>query len=390
MYSHRKGSLLITKGKIITPFGEEQSDLYIHDGIIESIASGLIRVRNNEEVLDVKGKYILPGFIDPHFYGCVSKAIDDPETVASNLQVIARTLPQWGVTGFLISPAVVSHETRLKVLSVLAQTIPKLEIGARVLGIHLEGPFLNPDLKGGFPVNSLENPSWNIMQSYLDAARGFIKIVTLSPELEGAIEIADNLYSCCVIPSLGHSNAHYELAKIALEGSFDLVTHLFNAMGPLNHRVPGVIGACLENARKAMIICDEIHVHPMMVRLAVKVLGTEHIILCTDAIPGTGKGNGNYVLYQQEIIVENEKATLSNGTLAGSVLTMDKAVKNILSICNLNLSEIISCSSRNIAKTLRRPEFGKLEVGAAGDVVILDTELNPFITIVGGEIAYRR
>jgi N-acetylglucosamine-6-phosphate deacetylase len=347
------------------------------------------------EVIDAQGRIVLPGLIDLHFYGCGGVSLADETTLADDLRAIAGMLPRWGVTGFLISPMAADHETLLRHLSVIAEAIEMLEnepAGALPLGVHQEGPYLNPARKGAFREDWLREPTTEAVTAYLDAAQGRIKIMTLAPELPQAREVARLMRRRGVLPSLGHSAADYETARDALRTDFPLVTHVFNAMTGLHHRRPGVVGAVLDSpSAMALLINDGIHVHPAAVRLLARILGPERLVLVTDAMPAAGLGDGEYHLLGQKVFVQGSEARLADGTLAGSVLTLNQAVANARAFAGLSWGQAARMATLNSARVLELDASrGALLPGCRADLTLLDADGGVWLTIVGGNIAYRR
>jgi len=391
----RMSKVFFVNGEVYTP--------------LEAIRPGTVLVENDRivavgpperldppagaEVIDVEGRVVLPGLIDLHFYGCGGIALTNEATVADDLRAIAGLLPRWGVTGFLISPMAADHETLLRHLRAIADAVDSLQrepAGAAPLGIHQEGPYLNPARKGAFRADWLREPSVAEVEAYLDAARGHVRIMTLAPELPRAREVARLLRRRGVLPSLGHSDADYERARGALQANFPLVTHVFNAMTGLHHRQPGVAGAALDStAATALLINDGLHVHPAVVRLLVRALGPERLALVTDAMEAAGLGDGEYHLLGQKVFVRDGEARLAGGTLAGSVLTLNRAVVNAREFAALSWGQATRMATLNPARLLGLgAQRGALLPGYQADLTILSADGQVWLTAIGGKIAY--
>ena len=345
------------------------------------------------EVIDVAGRIVLPGLLDLHFYGCGGVALADRATIADDLRAIAGMLPRWGVTGFLISPQAADHGTLLGHLRAIAEAIEALRrepAGAVPLGIHQEGPYLSPARKGAFPAGWLQEPSVEAAEAILDAAHGHIRVMTLAPELPHAREVARLLRQQGVLPSLGHSAADYETAREALQADFPLVTHVFDAMTGLHHREPGAAGAVLDStAATALLINDGLHVHPAVVRLLARTLGPERLVLVTDAMEAAGLGDGEYRLLGQQVTVRGGEARLADGTLAGSILTMNQAVVNARKFASLEWGQAARMATLNPARLLGDTGRGALLPGHRADLTILAGDAGSvWLTLVGGEMAY--
>lgn len=387
--------LCIVNGQVYTPQEEIWPGTVIvkNDRIAAVGAAEILEPPAGAKVIDAEGRIVLPGLIDLHFYGCGGVALTDEAAIADELRTIAGMLPQWGVTGFLISPMAADHETLLRHLSAIAGAIETLQThpaGAVPLGIHQEGPYLNPARKGAFREDWLREPTIEAVEAYLDAAQGHIRVMTLAPELPSARAVARLLNRRGVLPSLGHSNTDYETAHDALQADFPLVTHVFNAMTGLHHRRPGVVGAVLDSATAtALLINDGIHIHPAVVRLLVRVLGTERLVLVTDAMEAAGLGKGEYHLLGQKVLVRGGEARLADGTLAGSVLTLNRAVANARAFANLSWGQAARMTTLNPARLLRLDaQRGALQPGYRADLTILDTDGCVWLTLVGGRIAH--
>jgi N-acetylglucosamine-6-phosphate deacetylase len=360
---------------------------------------GTVELPPGAEVIDAGGRAIVPGFIDQHFHGAGGHTLTTVDTIAEELTAMAKVLPRFGTTSFLICPSMGDQATLQRILAAIADTIDAGLSGAQCLGIHLEGPYLDPARHGAFPPDALRQPSLAETKEYLEAARGHLRIVTIAPNLPHAIEVADFLRQQGVVASVGHTSAGYDEAKAALAGPFASVTHLFNAMTGLGHREPGVVGAAYESERTMVeLISDGVHVHPAMVRLTLRVCGTDRVVLITDAMAGAGLGDGVYTLLGQEVTVRGGKATLADGTIAGSVLTLDRAVANAQAFAGLSLGEAAKMATMNPARVLGLADHkapapnavkGRLAPGFDADLVILDDDGRVWLTMILGEVAYR-
>jgi len=255
----------IVNGTVYTPTAVIPNGVMaIEGGIIQALGSAEeLEVPAGAEVIDASAKNVVPGFIDIHFYGCGSHSLTDLDSIPEEPEAISSLLPRWGTSSDLISVLVSDHSSLVRFLEATAEAIAAQEAGAQPLGIHLEGPYLDPERRGAFPPELLREPNVDEMEDYLRAAKGYIRIVTLAPNLPHSRSVARRLHQRGVLASLGHSNASYEEAASALSEDFPLVTHVFNAMSGLHHRKPGVVGAVLTSEGAiGMLICDGIHVHP--------------------------------------------------------------------------------------------------------------------------------
>lgn len=373
----------ISHGTVYTPHDRiEDGAVLVQDGLITAVGHARdVPAPAGAERVDAQGAAIVPGLIDLHTYGCLGAQLSRPDRFAAELRALSRNYADFGVTGFLISPPVAPSATIEEMagyLAALADAIDALaaapEPGAAdCLGIHLEGPCLDPRQPGTFPVRRLQPPSPAGFERWLDAARGAVKLVTLAPNLSGAAEGARLLRARGVRVSLGHTSTTYEGARAALapRGDFDIVTHMFNAMTGLSHREPGVVGAVLESDVPVMLINDGIHVHPAVVKVLVRAKTAERVVLVTDSIAAAGLGDGEYSIFDIPVTVRGGRATNPSGTLAGSALTLNRAVLNAVRFAGLPFGDALAMASANPAAVLGLADRGVLTAGARGDVVLM-------------------
>lgn len=379
-------------GTIYTPRETIQDGVVVVDGTtIHAVGTrATTPIPRAAQIIDVHGNAITPGLIDIHTYGCLGVSMTAPEKVAAELPAFARNVARFGVTRFLISPTTGDRAFIAQMLAAIAETIPHIRDGAQCLGIHLEGPWLDPEQRGAFPLDVLHAPTIDEAREYLNAARGYLKMATLAANLPHALEVAKFLCATDVRVSYGHSNTTYEVACNALaSGSFQLVTHVYNAMSGLHHRKPGVLGAVLSSDTvSGMLICDGIHAHPAAVKILFRALGTDRVILVTDAIPGGGMTEGTFTMLNQMARVIDGVARLENGTIAGSILTLNRAVMNARAFGALSLNDALKMATANPARVLGLCHIGSLNVGANADIVVLDDAGNVLLTMVAGKIVH--
>lgn len=342
------------------------------------------------EVVDLpEGAIVLPGFVDEHIHGAGgSDAMDGTHEA---LATIARTVAAEGTTSFLATTMTQSPENIRQALEAANAYMETPERGARLLGIHLEGPFIAAKHKGAQPLEYVAKPSVEVFEGYQAAAGGHIKIVTLAPEETGASALIAHLSDTGVIASVGHSGATYADVIGALERGATHITHTYNAQSPLHHREIGVVGsALLLDELSCELIADAIHVSVPAMKLLYKSKPAEKLILITDAIRGKGSGDGISELGGQTVYVKNGEARLEDGTLAGSVLCMNRAVQNLVEKVGVSLLQAVDCATINPARDLGlSDEIGSIRVGKRADLTVLDREYNVVLTIVGGEVVYR-
>ncbi len=376
-------TLSIFNASIRTPEDTiENGTIQIRDGRIETIGSDPKPSSSAENSFNAQGLTVAPGFIDLQLNGGFGKDFTiEPESIWD----IAPKLLQYGVTSFL--PTIIScpPENLALALQVINQGPPDAYRGPHVLGLHLEGPFLSK--KGAHNPEYFQVPNNGTIRSW--GRENGVRIVTLAPELDGAIEISHQLASRGVTVSAGHSNATYEQAKSGLQAGIGLGTHLFNAMSPLKHRDPGLVGALLnEPDNKVSIIADGIHVHPAAVALAMKLKGPNNLILVSDAMSALGMPPGEYPLMDETVFVDETSARLANGSLAGSILTLDTALRNLITFTGCSLEAAISTLTCAPAQAIAEPLKGKISAGYDADLVFLNQDLYPVATMVAGEILW--
>ncbi|CAA9427622.1 MAG: N-acetylglucosamine-6-phosphate deacetylase [uncultured Rubrobacteraceae bacterium] len=322
-----------------------------------------------DEDCEYEGCFLCPGFVDLQVNGSFGVDVaTEPERVPE----LSRRLAATGITSYL--PTLISaprdfyHEMLPKLANLTREGSPD---GAEVLGVHLEGPFISPNRRGAQPAAHVVSPDPGLLDELLDL--GPVRMLTLAPELEGASELVKSAGRRGVAVSAGHSDATFDLARASFE-EVACVTHLFNAMSPLHHRAPGIPGAAFAHPRVTCgIIADGRHVHPEVVALAFRALGPDRLYLTTDAIAAAGMGPGEYSLATSRVYLEDSGVpTLENGTLAGSILTIDKALKNILAFTGCTVPEAIRMVAATPARLVGEGERkGRLASGYDADITVL-------------------
>jgi N-acetylglucosamine-6-phosphate deacetylase len=381
---------IITAARLVTPVEWIEAPVVaVEDEHITSLQSRDATAIPKGRVLDFPGLILVPGFIDIHIHGGAGR--DAMEANDSALAQIERQLIRHGVTAYLPTTVTAPHERILEALDGLGKSIAAANSNhgrARPLGIHLEGPFISHHKRGVHPPENLQSPSPEAFERFWQASAGTIRMMTIAPELPGAVETVRYARPRGVHSSLGHSNATYEQANLGICAGADHATHTFNAMRALDHRDPGILCAVLENNElTADIIADGIHVHPSVLSLFLRAKGADRAILITDAISATGMPDGIYKLGGFEVQVSNGRCEYQ-GKLAGSVLTLDQAIRNVMTFAGWQLQPAVRLATLNPAQRLGiSDQRGLLAPGRRADLVVLTPEGQVAHTIVGGEIA---
>lgn len=328
--------------------------------------------------------YLIPGLIDLHVHGARGADVMDNSTEA--LDTISRALGAEGITGFLATTMSASNDHIESVLQTIALSRASKH-GAAILGVHLEGPFI---AKAKMGAQRIEEGKLDIalIQRWQKLAHESIKLVTLAPELPGALQLIKALRQMGVVASVGHTDATYEETCAAIAAGCSHATHLFNAMRGLHQRAPGALGALLLSEHvTAELIVDGLHLHPAIVDLALRVKGKQRLLLITDAMRAKCLGDGEYELGGQTVSVRGGKAALADGTLAGSTLRMPQAIKNMVQFSQCALADAIIMASANPASVLGLSERkGSLAVGKDADVVIMNDKIDVVVTMRAGTI----
>ena len=338
---------------------------------------------DNVEVVDANGNYVSPGFIDLHIHG--SGGADVMDATAEALELISSTLLQTGTTSFLPTTMTMSRkhiDNALQNIQLHGQNVT----GAQILGIHLEGPFINASKHGAQDKSYIQAPDRALINDYMNE----VKMITLAPEVEGAesfIKYLSEQYPH-VILSIGHSDASYEKSKESFSWGVSHATHLFNAMNSYHHREPGIVGAVFDSEVTCDIIADLVHTHPSALELVHQVK-KDKLILITDAMRAGCMKCGSYDLGGRKVMVEGSKAILEDGTLAGSVLKLNVALKNMTTVTSMTVVEAVNAVTKIPAHKLGLKK-GELKVGYDADIVIFDEKFSIISTIVGGEVKYQR
>lgn len=340
------------------------------------------------EVIDAKGNYVAPGFIDIHIHGYDTKDTMDGTTEA--IRTIAQGIAKNGVTSFLPTTMTMSKEEIATALEAARTVKAEGSEGAQVLGVHMEGPYINEAFKGaqnGKYIQAPNNEAIEFVKNYQD----IVKLITIAPEVEGAKAFIEEIsHSTDIALSMGHTKATYEQAMEGIEAGITHTTHLFNAMTPLHHRNPGVVGAALASEKVSCeMICDTIHINKGLFPLVIKAKAPDKFVLVTDCMCAGGCKDGQYALGGQAVFVKDGSARLEDGTLAGSILRLNEALRNIVQNTECPIEKAIEFATINPAKTIRVDEFkGTLDTGKDADIILFDESINVKYTINKGITIY--
>ncbi|WP_371381791.1 N-acetylglucosamine-6-phosphate deacetylase [Sporomusa aerivorans] len=375
----------IYNAKIVTASGVlEKHAVVYEDKIIDIVPEARLAAYAPAEKMDAGGHYLAPGFIDLHIHGCAGADTMDEEEDA--LAVMSKALPATGVTAFLPTTMTMPFVSVAAALSRIRASMGSGQ-GAKILGCHLEGPFISAEYRGAQDARHILKPSYRKIADFADV----IKIVTIAPELPASLSFIRQAAKANIVVAIGHSAAGYEELLAAIEAGASHITHTFNALAVPNHRQPGILGAVTDSLATCELIADNIHVHPAMQRLLVKLAGGERLVLITDAMRAALMPDGNYDLGGQQVRVANGTARLESGVIAGSVLTLNRAVANFWQTSGLPLHEVLAMATRNPARKLGlERERGSIAPGLAADMVVFDNDITPIETVIKGKTVYRR
>ena len=384
--------LLLKNAKIVLKDRVIEGDILTADGIIRDIIDRKSPVKAEtlevENSIDLDGKYVVPGFIDVHIHG--SNGADAMDGTAEALKTISSYIATKGTTKFLATTLTSSKEELINVLKIAADLQNKELDGATIFGVHMEGPYFDIEYKGAQNEKYMKPATEKEIKDYLDVKPGLVKMMSLSPHTEQSIETVKFLKENGVIVSVGHSAAKFNDVMKAVDAGLSHSTHTFNGMRGINHREPGVAGAVLISDKiNAEVIFDKVHIHPEIVRLMIKAKGTDKVVCITDAMAATGLPNGDYKLGELDVYVKDGEARLkSNDSLAGSVLTLDKAFRHVIEL-GYPIYEAVKLTSTNAAVEFGL-NAGAIEVGKEADFAILDDSYNVDMTMINGNINSQR
>ncbi len=406
--------VVLRSERIVCPSGTIEGEVVVSGGEIAAVDPVGDPA---DDVLELGSSWLVPGYIDAHVHGGGGAQCNtaDPDEVAS----VARFHAEHGTTGLVATTVAAGVDELCAALDAIARCADAPS-GATVLGAHLEGPFLSRERPGAMDPSLFLDPDAEVLQRLLEAGGGKVRLMTLAPELPGALELIGDLGRAGVVASIGHTDATFAQAQAGVQAGARAATHVFNAMRPLHHREPGVVGAALDSPEVSCeLICDGVHVDPVAMRLVYRAKGWAGVRLVTDAMSAAGMPDGDYRLGDREVTVSGGRATLAGGgaiagegsigggalvagarsiagagpgsiagagSIAGSTLTMEAAVQNAVRFLGVAVEEAVSMASTNPARLLGLSDRkGAIAVGMDADLVVLDDGLRVRGTMVGGQ-----
>jgi N-acetylglucosamine-6-phosphate deacetylase len=361
----------------------------LREGRIEALYYGDAYANNREWDLDLDGNghLLIPGMIDVHIHG--AEGFDMMDGTVRSVEAVSLACARSGCTSFLATSVSSSLEDLLAMIASVSQVAGK-EPGAGIVGIHVEGPYLNVKRKGMQNEQFLRQPNIEEMRTIMDRSGSLLRMVTLAPELPGAMDMIAFLRDHGIIAAVAHSDATYEEAKLAFRSGASHVTHCFNGMRPIHHRDPGLVIAAFEEPHVSVqAIVDDVHLHPAIVRLIYREKGADQMVLITDALQAMGMGDGTYTFGGHEVTVRHGVATLADGTLASSTVTMNEALSKAVR-SGIPLQAAIAMATSTPAQVLGLTNKGRIAPTADADLVLLDQNFQVLWTMVNGKIVYRR
>lgn len=360
------------------------ANVWISEGKIMKIDTEDLSIPEGQyERIDGGGHLLVPGMIDVHIHG--ANGFDMMDGTEQSIQEVSKACTSSGCTSFLATSVSSTLEDLLEMIRSVKRVIGH-EVGAKIAGIHLEGPYLNPKRKGMQNEKYLRHPNLDEMNLIFQEAGSLIKMVTIAPELPGGMELISFLKEKGVVIAIAHSDATYEEAKQAFASGASHVTHCFNGMRPIHHRDPGVIVAAFEEKHVSLqAIVDNVHLHPAIIRLMHTLKGPEGMVLITDALQAMGLGDGDYMFGGHHVTVSEGVARLKDGTLASSTVTMNEALRYTVET-GIPLVDAVKMASTTPANILGLQQKGTITSGFDADLVLLDDKFKVCWTMVDGQI----
>ena len=371
----------ILNGKVILKDQVIGANVFVSGSKITEISK---RQPEDETVIDAKGRYVSPGFIDVHSHG--RGGSDTMYPTFDDINTITTASIKTGVTSILPTTMTMSVEDTYAAIKNVAENIDKVD-GSKILGVHMEGPFFNKKYKGAQPEEFMIEPTVENYHALTGEYDWAVKKLSLAPEREGCIPLIEYLVKEGVTVSIGHTDATYDQAVAGINAGATSGTHTYNAMTPLTHRNPGVVGAIMSHDQVyAELILDGIHVSFPAAKVLLKAKGLDKVMLITDSIEASGLPDGQYKLGNQPVYVKDNAARLKDGTLAGSILALNDAVKNAYKNLDLTIYEAVNLASYNPAKNLNLIDLGEIAVNKTADIIMFDDDIRVDFAMVDGKI----
>ena len=379
---------IVIKGNVLTP--REQiggGSVVVEDGRIAEVSEGKAP---QGRVLDFEGCYVVPGFVDIHVHGGAGEDVMDASD--GGLDRLSLFLAAGGVTSFLATTNTDSHERTLKAVREIGEAAKRGTRGTRLLGLHMEGPYISMERSGAQNRAHIRLPALDELGQASLEAGGSLRMVTLAPEVDGALEAVRWLASRGIVPAAGHTDATYDEARAGIEAGIRHASHLFNGMRSLHHREPGLVGAALDDERVTVeLIADCYHIHPAVLRIVARLKGAGRTALVSDSIAAAGLPDGDYSLGGMKVAVRHGKSLLESGTLAGSTIRLCDAVRNMVEKADVPLREAVEMASTTPARVAGAADRkGSIAPGMDADITVLDRGLSVMLTMVEGRVVYEK
>ncbi len=381
----------IDAGTLYTPFETFSPARIIIDGksIAEFGQTDVVRMPVSAERVDASAFAVAPGFIEPHIHGC--GGVDVMTATHETLNAMSRIVARHGTTSFLPTTVSSPPDTMRDAVDRISSTLELEFDGAQPVGLHLEGPFINPVKRGTHKPANIATPNIGLLQEWIEASRSSIRLLTIAPELDPDGVVTAWASTRGIRVAMGHSNATLQESSQAADRGVCYAVHTFNAMRPFSHRDPGIVGAVLSDDRIfAEIIADGIHVHPSVIRFFARAKRLERILLVTDAISATDMPDGDYALGTDRVRVTDGICRDAEGHLAGSTLTQEVALKNFVEWTGFTIRESLLALTANPASALRLQRKGIINIGADADLTVFDSNFHVLKTFVAGKLVFER